>query len=502
MAGPRRVFLSHTSELRRFPAGRSFVAAAEAAVARAGAAVTDMAYFPARDDKPAEYCRARVRDCDVYVGLIGLRYGSPVRDCPEVSYTELEFEAATGAGLPRLVFLLDQEAALPIPVTELLDGDPQLVGRQRAFRDRLLDAGIMAATVASPEQLEVGLLHALLSLAPPTQKAAGDRVVAGDIPQQPPGFVPRDARDFIFARNTAGGHRAHTPAQPPEDLPTPPAAHPPNMAVPGEPPRAAHGDGRRRRQIAGICAASVALAGTFAGLIALLPGASQANTLASYIFAPQYSANGVVIQRDWTISEHGIATFTESITAVNTTGSPIAEPFAEPVPPVMTTDLLSAHFSPKTPDILDLGHTIGWTLNIPANGRIVLSYTIPVTVPVNSLLGQQVWARGFLMQEAAAVNAAVALKTLTIQQGNLSLAVGRPRKLTLAGVLMNGETASVAAFSSASWKSADTNVAMVSPYGTITAVGPGSTTITVQVGAVTATAKVTVPGTDPLPSGS
>ena len=146
--------------------------------------------FPARDDKPAEYCQARVRASDVYVGLIGLRYGSPVRDRAEVSYTELEFEAATEAGLPRLVFFLDEEAVLPIPAAQLQDDDPGRRARQRAFRDRLREAGIMTASVASPEQLETELLHALRECGP----AGAEKALAGDaggLPA-PPDLVGRD----------------------------------------------------------------------------------------------------------------------------------------------------------------------------------------------------------------------------------------------------------------------------------------------------------------------
>ena len=157
-----RVFLSHTSELRRYPAGRSFVTAAEQAVVRADGVVLDMAYFTAREDKPASYCREQVGRADVYAGIIGFRYGSPVRDEPGCSYTELEFAEAGELDLPRLVFVLDENEVLPLPQVFL--SDPVFGERQRAFRDRVKGAGVTVQPVDSPDRLETLLFQALTTL--------------------------------------------------------------------------------------------------------------------------------------------------------------------------------------------------------------------------------------------------------------------------------------------------------------------------------------------------
>ncbi len=175
MEGMRRVFLSHTSELRTYPAAGSFVAAAERAVSRVGAVVADMAYFTAREDKTSAYCREQVGRADVYAGIIGFRYGSPVRDDPGQSYTELEFDTATELGLPRLVFLLDEDAVLPLPRAVL--SDPVYQDRQDAFRARVKEAGTTIGLAGSPEQLEVLLFQALtdlhLAAAGPAGESAG-----------------------------------------------------------------------------------------------------------------------------------------------------------------------------------------------------------------------------------------------------------------------------------------------------------------------------------------
>ena len=96
--------------------------------------------------------------CGVFVGVIGFRYGSPVRDQPESSYVEWEFEAATRAGLTRLVFLVDDDA-VGLPRAAMFDGEFDV--RQQGFRRRLRDCGVTVQTVRSPEELELAVFAAL-----------------------------------------------------------------------------------------------------------------------------------------------------------------------------------------------------------------------------------------------------------------------------------------------------------------------------------------------------
>ncbi|HZM84698.1 MAG TPA: DUF4062 domain-containing protein, partial [Candidatus Limnocylindrales bacterium] len=174
-----QVFVSRTSDMARFPLGRSFVQAVLDAINRAGLAAVDMGYFAAREGRPADYCQQRVRDCEIYLAVVGFRYGSLVPG-QTVSYTELEFLEATAAHKSRLVFLLDETAQLP---ADLIDPDPAAIG---GFRLRLQEAGLICATFGSPEALELAVFHALKELA-----ATGGRVVPRQLPAAVAHFTGR-----------------------------------------------------------------------------------------------------------------------------------------------------------------------------------------------------------------------------------------------------------------------------------------------------------------------
>lgn len=108
MSEPRRVYLSSTlsdleperEAVREALQGRCLV----------------IESYSADERSVRDGCLADVAGCDLYIGILGLRYGY----CPDdgtKSITEMEFEEARDKGIPQLVFLKN-EGAISAPWTD------------------------------------------------------------------------------------------------------------------------------------------------------------------------------------------------------------------------------------------------------------------------------------------------------------------------------------------------------------------------------------------------
>jgi len=193
--GALRIFLSRTDELAHYPEDRSYVAAAEEAVNLFGGATIDMSYMAARDQNSADHCRERLENSDVYVGIIGFRYGTVVtKNDSGCSFTEFEFDVATELELERLVFLLGN-VNLPAEIFEEILKNPQDNQRQQKFRERLQhEAGVSWKWVTTPEDLTKKLLQSLNDYA--TRRNAANPI-PGHRSDAKPGTSPLDMASAV-----------------------------------------------------------------------------------------------------------------------------------------------------------------------------------------------------------------------------------------------------------------------------------------------------------------
>ena len=101
--------------------------------------VASMEDYAATPAYPLHKCLADVAGCEVYVGLIGCRYGYvPGQDNPDgKSITELEYRRAGDSGKPPLLFLADPAADWPDEFKDSHTGEGEAGARIAAFRGEL-----------------------------------------------------------------------------------------------------------------------------------------------------------------------------------------------------------------------------------------------------------------------------------------------------------------------------------------------------------------------------
>ena len=106
--------------------------------------------FGARAWDVDSFCRAKAKESDLFVGVVGHRFGDGPKGSKE-SYTQREYRAAKAVKKPILLYLAPDEFLIPANLTELA----WKIKAQAKFRKELKDSKehIISVGFSSPDQL-------------------------------------------------------------------------------------------------------------------------------------------------------------------------------------------------------------------------------------------------------------------------------------------------------------------------------------------------------------
>jgi len=102
--------------------GKSYVAHAKEAVEKFQYACFEMGTFNAQSVTPQDFDARQVKDCDVYIAILGMRYGTIFSE--GISHTEHEYNTAYEQNKKIYVFILDENSIdHNIPINMLNSGE-------------------------------------------------------------------------------------------------------------------------------------------------------------------------------------------------------------------------------------------------------------------------------------------------------------------------------------------------------------------------------------------
>jgi len=97
--------------------------------------VKGMEQFGARKTNPLATCISEVEQSDIYVGIIGMRYGSEEQNSGK-SYSQLEYEKAVEQNLEILIYLIDEENSNVTPNLIQYEKIPKLNNFKTILKDK------------------------------------------------------------------------------------------------------------------------------------------------------------------------------------------------------------------------------------------------------------------------------------------------------------------------------------------------------------------------------
>lgn len=164
--------------------------------------------FGARDWQADDFCRAKVSECDVFVGILGHFYGS----CPngsQLSFTEREYDKAVETAKPRLMFLAADNFPMPANVRETEEKwHAQQTFRRRGSEERIRETFLL------PEELALKVTQAIRNWEQDSSlKSHG--IKPGLLPVMPTIVVGRDEalRELKTRLGVAGKKQETAPTQ-------------------------------------------------------------------------------------------------------------------------------------------------------------------------------------------------------------------------------------------------------------------------------------------------
>lgn len=135
-----------------------------------------MEHFVSSSENSLDVCLSDVRRCNLYVLLVGMRYGSIDEDTGK-SFTELEYEEALRNNIPVLPFVIDENEC---PVLPKFVDDGSNAEKLRAFKKRLNSSHLVSRFKSADDLKQLVIRSVEKQIQQAVEKESEDKIASSN----------------------------------------------------------------------------------------------------------------------------------------------------------------------------------------------------------------------------------------------------------------------------------------------------------------------------------